>query len=43
MSLQWVVTKYDDFGEPLMRKLVEVPDPPKTYDELIKLYGEALI
>ena len=36
---QWVVTKYDDFGEPLMRELVEVP---MTAQQLLEELGEAL-
>ena len=37
---QWAVTKYDDFGEPLMRELVEVP---LTFDQLLEQAGEALL
>lgn len=40
---QWIVTKYDDFGEPVQRELVEVPDPPKSFQELLDEVGEALI
>lgn len=40
MMQQWVVTKYDDFGEPLQRELVEVP---LTFDELLEELGEAAL
>lgn len=40
---QWIVTKYDDFGEPLLRELVDIPDPPKSFKELLEEAGEALL
>lgn len=40
----WIITKYDDFGEPLLRERKQMPDmtPMQRYEVEMERYLEAM-
>jgi len=41
----WIITKYDDFGEPLLRERKPVPEmtPMQSYECAMERCGEAML